>query len=128
MAQLQISIDILTILCLGCSKISALLFYRRIFCVSGRKATFNIIVVASIVAVVGWVISFEFLTGFQCHTHFSALWDGTYAKYCTYSFAYLLGQAISDFLLDVWILALPIPLVRPVFIWSSYSVTALTVL
>ncbi|KAF2156106.1 hypothetical protein K461DRAFT_275197 [Myriangium duriaei CBS 260.36] len=47
---------------------------------------------------------FQFLTGFQCGTHFSALWDGTYLKYCTISFPFLYGLVISDFLLDVWIL------------------------
>ncbi|KAK5997695.1 hypothetical protein PT974_00050 [Cladobotryum mycophilum] len=109
--KLQIALDILTILCLGCTKASALMFYQRIFCVSGRKATFNIVVTTTVIVVACWVITFEFLTGFQCHTHFSALWDGTYTKYCTYSFPFLYGLAISDFLLDVWVLLLPIPII-----------------
>lgn len=70
---------------------------------------FNIIVTASIVIVACWLVTFVLLAGFECSTHFSALWDGTYGKYCTISFPYLYGLAISDFLLDVWILALPIP-------------------
>lgn len=59
--------------------------------------------------VVLWLVVFQFLTGFQCGTHFSAAWDGNYEKYCTLSFPYLYGFAISDFLLDIWILSLPVP-------------------
>jgi hypothetical protein len=63
----------------------------------------------SIVVVIVWLVVFQFLTGFQCGIHFSALWDGTYEEYCTLSFPYLYGFAISDFLLDIWILVLPVP-------------------
>lgn len=101
----------LTIICLACSKASALFFYRRVFC-TGPGRLLNKILIASIIVVGLWVVAFEVLTGFQCHTHFSALWDGTYMKYCTISFPFLHGLAISDVLLDIWILAVPIPLVR----------------
>lgn len=107
--QIQVAVSILLVLCLGCTKASALFFYKRIFCVAGRKETLNIIVTCSIVVVALWTLVFEFLTGFQCGTHFSALWDGNYLKYCTISFPFLYGEAISDFLLDVWVLSLPIP-------------------
>ncbi|KAK6948691.1 hypothetical protein Daesc_010461 [Daldinia eschscholtzii] len=88
----QIVLDLLTNNTLACIKLSAVFFYRRIFCTSGKRTTFG-----------------TFLTGFQCGTHFSALWDGSYTKYCTISFPFLYGLVISDFLLDIWILALPIP-------------------
>ena len=61
------------------------------------------------VIVVLWLVTFLFLTGFQCGLHFSSLWDGTYLQYCTISFPFLYGLVISDLLLDVWILALPVP-------------------
>ncbi|KAK8062537.1 hypothetical protein PG997_014634 [Apiospora hydei] len=54
-------------------------------------------------------LRFQFLAGFQCGTHFSALYDGTYDQYYTISFPFAYGLATSDFLLDVWILVLPIP-------------------
>ena len=73
---------------------------------------FSIVTIVSIVIVCLWLVTFELLAGLQCGTHFTALWDGTYDEYCTISFAFLYGLAISDFLLDVWILALPIPVVR----------------
>lgn len=51
------------------------------------------------------------LTGLICGTHFSALWTSRsdYLKYCGAAHPYLLSLSISDFLLDIWILALPIP-------------------
>lgn len=61
--------------------------------------------------VILWLVVYQFLTGFQCGTHFSALWDGTYLEYCVISFPYLYGFAVSDFVLDIWIVALPIPLI-----------------
>lgn len=109
-------------LCLGCTKASALFFYQRLFCV-GRKTTLNHIIVASIVVVALWTLTFEFLTGFQCGTHFTALWDGSYLKYCTISFPFLYGEAISDFLLDVWVLCLPI---LPVWASSFFLVVLFT--
>lgn len=93
---------------------SALLFYRRVFCTGlnvYNTLWFNIATMATLVIVACWLVTFEFLAGFECGTHFSALWDGTYAEYCSISFPYLYGLAVSDFLLDVWILVLPMPIV-----------------
>ncbi|KAI6083360.1 hypothetical protein F4821DRAFT_280930 [Hypoxylon rubiginosum] len=105
----EIARNIISTNTLACIKLSAVFFYRRIFCSSGDRTIFGIITWITIVVVTLWLIAFEFLTGFQCGTHFSALWDGSYTQYCTISFPFLYGLAISDFLLDVWILVLPIP-------------------
>ncbi|KAI1107301.1 hypothetical protein F4804DRAFT_297454 [Jackrogersella minutella] len=105
----QIALDVLTNNTLACVKLSALFFYRRIFCASGKRTTFGVVTWITIVIVILWLLVFQFLTGFQCGTHFSALWDGSYVQYCTISFPFLYGLAISDFLLDIWILLLPIP-------------------
>lgn len=108
-SKLQIAWDILSTTSLACTKLSALFFYRRIFCVGVKTQWFNIASLVTIVIVVIWLVVFQFLTGFQCGTHFSALWNGTYTEYCTISFPFLYGLAVSDFLLDLLILALPIP-------------------
>lgn len=63
----------------------------------------------TVVIITLWLFVFEILTGFQCGTHLNALWDGSYNEYCATSFPTLYGLAISDFLLDLWILILPIP-------------------
>ncbi|KAI0158121.1 hypothetical protein GGR57DRAFT_510342 [Xylariaceae sp. FL1272] len=90
-------------------KLSALFFYRRIFCVGGEQVGFQTITWITVFVVVLWLFIFQFLTGFQCGTHFSALWDGSYAEYCTLSFPFLYGLVISDFILDLWLLVLPNP-------------------
>ncbi|KAI1654870.1 hypothetical protein F4813DRAFT_368741, partial [Daldinia decipiens] len=105
----QIVLDLLTNNTLACVKLSVLFFYRRIFCAGGKWTTFGVVTWVTIVVVVLWLLVFQFLTGFQCGTHFTALWDGSYVQYCTISFPFLYGLVISDFLLDVWILILPIP-------------------
>ncbi|KAI1292914.1 hypothetical protein F5Y03DRAFT_388129 [Xylaria venustula] len=108
-SQIQIALDVLTNSALAFVKLSALFFYRRIFCSGGKRPIFDPLTWATIIVVILWLFVFQFLTGFQCGTHFSALWDGTYVNYCTLSFPVLYGLVISDFLLDVWILIIPIP-------------------
>lgn len=110
-SKLYVAFDFFSILTLGCTKISALFFLRRIFCVLGHRTLFSALTLWTVAIVVLWVIAFLMLTGLQCGTHFSALWTGKedYARYCHISFPYLAGFAISDFLLDLWIICLPIP-------------------
>ena len=116
-AQISISFDILSTACFGCVKISALLFYRRIFCVSKRSNRFNIYLLVWVTIVSLWLVTYIVLPPLQCGTHMEALWiESEYAKYCTHSFPYLLSQAISDFLLEVFILLSPIP-----SIWSLHA-------
>ncbi|KAI1397200.1 hypothetical protein F4819DRAFT_499670 [Hypoxylon fuscum] len=81
----QIALDVLTNNTLACVKLSALFFYRRIFLNGEKRTMFGTTTWATIVVVILWLL------------------------YCTISFPFLYGLVISDFLLDVWILALPIP-------------------
>ncbi|KAI1813598.1 hypothetical protein GGS20DRAFT_552832 [Poronia punctata] len=105
----QVALDVLTNNTLAFAKLSALFFYRRIFCDGSKGNKFGWLTGITIGVVILWLLVFQFLAGFQCGTHFSALWDGNYLKYCTISFPFLYGLVISDFLLDIWILLLPIP-------------------
>lgn len=59
------------------------------------------------------MVAFVILSIFQCGTHFSALWDGTQVKYCKIIYPVFDAMAISDVILDVWILVLPIYPVIP---------------
>lgn len=55
------------------------------------------------------------MNGAQCGSHFSMLWAedvSQYIEYCIYVFPFVMGFAISNFLLDLLILALPLPMVR----------------
>ena len=64
--------------------------------------------------VVVWTLVFELMTIFQCGTHFSAAWDGTKLRYCTWSYPSIEGVAVSNVLLDLFVVALPIYPVRVV--------------
>lgn len=106
--QNQLALNLLGIACLAFVKMSALLFYKRIFCVSGRKAVFSIIITTSVGVVALWFVAMEMFVGFQCGTHYNANWKGNAAKYCTQVWPSNQGLAISDLILDIWALVLPI--------------------
>ncbi|TGO68721.1 hypothetical protein BELL_0813g00020 [Botrytis elliptica] len=112
-SKLYFAFDLFSILTLGCVKISALCFYYRIFCEHGRRTAFRILVIISIVVCSLWVTAFCILLGLSCGSHFSALWTSSKAvflQYCgTRPHQFLLSLSISDFILDFWIIALPIP-------------------
>lgn len=113
--KLYFAIGFLLTLALAFTKLSAVFFYRRVLCTGPYAQWFHIATIVTIIIVACWLVTFEILAGLECGTHFSALWDGTYAEYCSYSFPYLYGLAVSDFLLDVWILILPIPVVSRIW-------------
>ena len=66
--------------------------------------------------IVGWAIAFFFVFVFYCGANVWAEWSTVInlATYCPEGGPYQLGLAISDFLMDVMIMTLPIPLVRSV--------------
>lgn len=115
--QTNTSLVCLTVAVFAATKTSALLFYKRIFGISGpgrRLRIFNGLVNALIVIIALWFVAFEFLTIFQCQGRFNGFWDPKkYAKYCTITWDFLFGYSISDVILDVLVLALPMPNVRP---------------
>lgn len=63
----------------------------------------------SIVLVALWTVTFFVMTFLLCGPNINFLWvPGNTAK-CWLVFRYFLGTTISDFVLDVFILGLPIP-------------------
>ena len=74
-----------------------------------RKDWINIATIGTAVTVVICYAVWSFIALFQCGTHFSAFWDGNFAKECTLNIPWALGFAISDLILDLWVLALPMP-------------------
>lgn len=115
-AQLNTSLVCLTTAVFAATKASALFFYKRIFGVSGagkRLRIFNGLVNALIVIIALWFLAFTFLTIFQCKGHFNGFYDPKrYAKYCTITWDFLFGFSISDVILDIFVIALPVPNVR----------------
>lgn len=99
---------------LVCAKISALFFYRRIFCVTKRDY-FNYTIIATLVGLFAWTIAFDILSMLQCRSHFTAFWNGDFEVYCVeVNREWAMGLAYSDFLLDLWVLLLPVPRVSSI--------------
>lgn len=107
--QCRYADEVITTLNLGVVKISILLFYRRLFTVRSFKITSAIM----IAIVAGWTASFTMATIVQCNppSYFWRLLEEEYPQHCFQIFAMYQGLAVSDFILDVLVLALPIPVV-----------------
>ena len=110
-SKLCIAFDLFSNAILACIKISALLFYHRIFGSHGRRSLFYALVVMSVTIVALWMVGYMIMPPIQCGSRFSALWTSRtdYHRYYRMAHPFLLSCAISDNVLDLWILALPIP-------------------
>lgn len=119
-AKLELASNLLSVFCLAFTKASALFFYRRIFCGANRKRGLHGIIVSTLVLLGVWLIVYEFLFAFQCGTHFSAPWESTTAKYCDLSYPVLLSQSITNVVLDIWVVILPIYPVKTSFLFFFF--------
>lgn len=67
------------------------------------------IIAASIVVVALWTITVFVLVGEICEGNFSALWHlQVYHQYCGHAYDLIYGIVISDVVMDVMVLLLPI--------------------
>ncbi|KAF4635645.1 hypothetical protein G7Y89_g2445 [Cudoniella acicularis] len=72
----------------------------------------NFVTIATIVVTVLWGIAFFFANLFECGTHFSLNWNATITEAlteCIQEPAMNQGYIYSDFILDVFILIMPLP-------------------
>ncbi len=98
----------------GLIKLSILFFYRKIFCSSrNTKSVFDHVTKAIIVIIAIWTVAFGTGMVFICGDEPTAAWDivAVVAVKCSAQLAFLHGFAISDFVTDVIILSLPVPMV-----------------
>ena len=111
--KLEYTIFLLHTLAQGFIKLSVIIFYRRIFCV-GKQPWFSTATVAMVVVVSVWTVAFFFANAFSCRTNFSAYWSPleVLQTRCINTLQELLAFAISDFITDILILCMPIPMVR----------------
>lgn len=95
-------------LALGSIKLSILFLYRRIF----RGRVFDVLNWILIALVVLWILSFFLVQVFDCRTRFYMNW-GPFSELqiCLSVFHQLLAFCISDVIIDIFILVLPVPLV-----------------
>lgn len=101
------------IMALSAIKFSALFFYHRIFRNPTGRCVFDTVNITSMVIVGLWTIAMLILNTLQCGTHLSARWTNIegYVKWCVNKHAGLYTEifSLSNVLLDVWILAIPLP-------------------
>ncbi|CAD6576753.1 MAG: hypothetical protein ASARMPRED_007869 [Alectoria sarmentosa] len=113
--KLEFAIQLIMMVCYGFVKLSIVAFYRRIFVVN-KRTTFDIITRVTGVVIFLWVFTFILIIIFPCGSHIDNNW-GTAAQqeaHClVIGYTSLEGLAASDFIIDVVLLALPIPM-----IWS----------
>ena len=99
----------ISIVTYGALKLSALLFFRRIFVGN----LFNLVSIAATILVVGWAVAFFFATLFQCGRDPAWLWTSTkdVMVHCS-DYKYIqLGYATSDVATDLVVLAIPLPII-----------------
>ncbi|CAG8956400.1 hypothetical protein HYFRA_00003783 [Hymenoscyphus fraxineus] len=106
---------LLLAIALGFIKVSVLLFYRRVFQV---KPWFNTLSKIVAVIVILWSVAFSISGLAHCGTHFSAWWNGNLVKYCNNTAVENVWFGVTDVVLDLIILAMPIPM-----IWKLQHVT-----
>ncbi|KAI0403838.1 hypothetical protein F4802DRAFT_271826 [Xylaria palmicola] len=110
--QIQWSYYLILPLALGCTKMSFLFFYRRVFAINRTGAT-NIFLVGMIVFIIMWSTAFFLTSLFQCKLYFSAAWTSPIAQleHCISQPKIALALTITDFITDIIILVTPIPLI-----------------
>ncbi|KAI0521993.1 hypothetical protein F5B22DRAFT_643574 [Xylaria bambusicola] len=99
-------------LALGCTKMSFLLLYRRIFA-TNRLGKTNIFLIGMCVIIFLWMWGFFFVFLFICRLNFWALWATARAVFdhCIRDTGPNFAVIISDVITDVVIIVTPIPLI-----------------
>lgn len=97
----------------GCIKLSLVLFYRRIFAVA-RWSIFDIACLLYIVLIIMWTLSFFLLFLFGCKTRIDLHWAplSEVKRHCIDPLSPETALVVSDLIMDVMVLALPMPMVR----------------
>ena len=104
--EINFAQQLTTTLTFGLTKLSVLLFYKRVF----RGNTFNVAVWTMISIVSVWTVAFFFSNLLQCFPIW-VNWEssGGLVDYCINTNMMYLAQAWTDVLTDMMILSLPIP-------------------
>ena len=97
---------------LVCVKLSFLFFYRRIFC-TGHSKVFSALTISIIAITIVWGVAFFFAILLECNGHFSAWWVDIQDlnTYCGPALTIENAWAISDFITDLMVIILPMPMV-----------------
>ena len=109
-AQVQYAVQLMQIICLGCVKLSFIMFCRRIFC-TGKRTWFSVCTWLLEILVIAWTVSFFFLFVFYCGTKPWKEWSTVLdiITYCPNAINDQMALGISDSIMDVVIITMPIP-------------------
>lgn len=97
----------------GFIKLSIIAFYRRIF-VTQKNSVFDIVTKIFALVIFLWTMTFILIDIFACGGHVTASWGSLdeQSKYCdTIGYTSEEGFAVSDLIIDVFVIASPLPLV-----------------
>ncbi|CAD6593849.1 MAG: hypothetical protein ASARMPREDX12_007700 [Alectoria sarmentosa] len=111
--KLQFAFQLIMMLSNGFIKLSIVAFYRRIF-VTRKNSVFDIVtkILASVIFL--WTITYILIDVFACGGHVTANWGSLdeQSKYCdTIGYTSEEGFAVSDLIIDIFVIASPLPLV-----------------
>lgn len=103
----------MSVVCIGCIKLSVVTFYRRLF-VTQQRSWFSIATITLIGIIVAWTIAFFFVFLFYCGTHIEKEWSTVMdiIEYCPNALNDQIAIGITDAIVDIAILVIPIPMVR----------------
>ncbi|KAI1772959.1 hypothetical protein F4818DRAFT_129498 [Hypoxylon cercidicola] len=111
-SQVEWAYTLMLPVALGCMKASFLFFYMRVFAIQKQSFIFKFLA-GFITFVVIWAVTFFFTTLFECGRDFGAIWDSQneFQRRCTNTMNLVFALCISDFVTDILIIAIPVPLV-----------------
>lgn len=112
--QISYFFILLSIPTLGLIKLSFLLFYQRVLVVNKTLRNISYLMLrTSELIVVLWTIAYVFAFIFACKGNFSAWWESvtTLVAKCVRTLDLQHSLAVSDFVLDVLIIVIPLPMV-----------------
>ncbi|KAF7932852.1 uncharacterized protein EAE98_004151 [Botrytis deweyae] len=126
--KLEWAFFLMQILSMGFTKLSFIFFFRRIF-LTGHRSHFSIVSACILMVVVLWCLAFFFWFLLSCGNKFATRWTtiNTLHHNCPSDIQSDLALAISDFLTDVMILGLPIPMVLRLQMSTGRKVAVLAV-
>ncbi|KAL9095622.1 MAG: hypothetical protein Q9165_002054 [Trypethelium subeluteriae] len=110
MSQLQTVFDLINPAALALIKLSILFFYRRIF----RGRVFEIISWVTCAIIILWAVTFTITIAAACGTHLNANWKSLLVlkEECVDTFRILLAYSVTDAVVDLTLVIIPIPLRR----------------
>lgn len=109
----------------GFIKLSIVAFYRRIF-VTSKNSVFDIVTKILALVIFLWTITFILIDIFACGGHVTASWGSLdeQSKYCdTIGYTSEEGFAVSDLIIDIFVIASPLPLVSCTAPINRYAIS-----